>query len=166
MRCNKGFARSAFSLHFAFFLQAGLDLGLGRPDEALGRLFTPPKAPAGAYETFVSNEPIAVVTERCRSASWLLGGLRRSFAAVTERTAEPFMIRRLLPLDAFGGAGPYDRGKLARLYGGRRVAVARGPIVRQGRTIASVTLFSPYPDARLERLQEGTMAIVVTLTHF
>jgi len=64
-------------------------------------------------------------------------------------------------LEAFGTAGLYDRSKVARLYAGRRVSVVRAPIERDGRTIAAVTLISPYPDATLTRLEPGTMVIVL-----
>jgi hypothetical protein len=67
-------------------------------------------------------------------------------------------IERLEPLDAFGRAGGYDRSKLVRLYGGRRVAVVRGWRQDAGR-FASVTLLSPYPDAALTHLEPGTMII-------
>ncbi len=63
------------------------------------------------------------------------------------------------PLSAFGEAGLYDRTKVARLYVGIRARVARGPLLRDGRTVASVTLVSPYPDASLTRLERGTLII-------
>ena len=68
----------------------------------------------------------------------------------------------LNPLDAFGAAGSYDRGALARLYGGARVRAAHGWADRGGR-FESVTLLSPYPDPSLTRLHPGTMAITLTL---
>jgi hypothetical protein len=63
------------------------------------------------------------------------------------------------PLDAYGTAGPYDRAKVARLYVGVRPRVAHGPIVEQGRTVASITLISPYPNASLSELHSGTLII-------
>lgn len=67
-------------------------------------------------------------------------------------------IEQLEPLDAFGSAGRYDRSKLVRLYGGRRVSVLRG-WRQQGDRFESVTLLSPYPDAALTRLHPGTLII-------
>jgi hypothetical protein len=61
-------------------------------------------------------------------------------------------------LDAFGGAGAYDRAKLAALYGGRRATVVRGWRLSGGR-FEALTLVSPYPDASLTRLNQGTMII-------
>ena len=61
------------------------------------------------------------------------------------------------PLDAFGSAGPYDRA-LARLYGGRRVTVARG-WTEHGNPFESLTLISPRPGATLARLMPGTLVI-------
>jgi hypothetical protein len=66
-------------------------------------------------------------------------------------------------LDAFGRAGRYDRSKLARLYGARRVDVARGPRVGDGRVVETWTLISPYPDPQLERLEPGTLMLVLRL---
>jgi hypothetical protein len=49
---------------------------------------------------------------------------------------------------------------VAQLYVGRRLSVARGSVLEDGRVIASVTLISPYPDATLTRLERGTMIVV------
>jgi hypothetical protein len=67
-------------------------------------------------------------------------------------------VEALNPLDAFGAAGSYNRGALARLYGGSRVRVARG-WAQRGDRFESVTLLSPYPDPSLTSLRPGTMAI-------
>ena len=64
----------------------------------------------------------------------------------------------LLPADAFGQTGRYDRAKLARLYGARHPRVARGPAEKD-----SWTLISPYPSADLARLEPGTLLIVLHL---
>ncbi len=69
----------------------------------------------------------------------------------------------VLPLDAFGRSGGYDRAKLARLYGGRRARVARGPRLENGRIVESWTLVSPYPSVSLEHLEPGTLRIVQRL---
>jgi hypothetical protein len=63
------------------------------------------------------------------------------------------------PLEAFGDAGPYNRAKVAELYVGLRARVARGPIIEGGRTIAAITLVSPYPNRSLSRLEPGTLII-------
>jgi hypothetical protein len=65
------------------------------------------------------------------------------------------------PLDAFGSGGQYDRWQVARLYGSRRPAVARGPRGRQGIVEESWTLISPYPSADLRRLEPGTLLIIL-----
>ncbi len=59
---------------------------------------------------------------------------------------------------AFGQEGSYDRARLARLFNGTRVTVVRGSFVRDGRRLA-YTLVSPFPDATLSRIAEGTMVI-------
>jgi hypothetical protein len=69
--------------------------------------------------------------------------------------------RAVLPVDAFGQAGNYDRWALARLYGARGPRVARGPKGVDGRVTESWTLVSPYPDATLQRLEPGTLLIVL-----
>lgn len=69
----------------------------------------------------------------------------------------------LLPFEAFGQTGGYDRWALARLYGARRPQVARGPRGTAGRVAESWTLISPYPDPTLGRLEPGTLLIVLSL---
>jgi hypothetical protein len=66
------------------------------------------------------------------------------------------------PYDAFGLTGGYNRWKVAGLYRSRRVRVARGPRMEQGR-LESWTLIAPYPDVALERLEPGTLIIVLRL---
>lgn len=66
-------------------------------------------------------------------------------------------------LDAFGRSGRYDRWTLARLYGARRVRAARGPRTVDGRVAESWLLVSPYPDPALQRLQPGTLILVLAL---
>ncbi|HKB13067.1 MAG TPA: hypothetical protein VKD69_20525, partial [Vicinamibacterales bacterium] len=67
------------------------------------------------------------------------------------------------PLDAFGSAGAYDRSKLARLYGGTRVHVAR-MWSGTARDLTSTTRLSPYPDPTLTRLIPGTLEIRFSVT--
>lgn len=97
-------------------------------------LFTPPVPQLGEYEV-------------CATA-----------AALIELVQPGWTIESLPPLDVFGAAGLYDRGRLARLYGGRRANVARGWI-REGGRFESVTLISPHPDRALQRLEPGTLVI-------
>ena len=65
-----------------------------------------------------------------------------------------------LPYDAFGRAGSYNRWKLAGLYGSRRARVARGPRIAGGHA-ESWMLVSPYPDPALQRLEPGTLILVL-----
>jgi len=101
-------------------------------DPALVPLFTPPHPRLGRYEVCALDEPLRPVN----------GGAIESLEA----------------LDAFGAAGTYDRSKLARLYLGRRVQVARG-WNRVGGRFESITRLSPYPDATLTHLLSGTLEI-------
>jgi hypothetical protein len=110
-----------------------------------------------AYAAFVTPLAIEEVLER--------------LAGDPSRLQAPgaWMPRRVPPLDAFGTSGAYDRTLLARLYGGRRPIVARGPMRTAGRAesapdaIESWTLVSPYPDPSLRRLRDGTLRIVLRL---
>jgi hypothetical protein len=103
-------------------------------DAVLTTLFTPARPQLGRYEVCTSREPLTAVAR----PGW--------------------RIEMLPPLDAFGAAGPYDRAALSRLYGGRRVGVARG-WTEEGNRFESLTLISPYPDATLSRLMPGTLVI-------
>jgi hypothetical protein len=71
--------------------------------------------------------------------------------------------RSVSPTDAFGQAGRYDRWGLARLYGPERPRVARGVRVDGNRIVESWTLISPFPDPTLQRLERGTLLIVLAL---
>lgn len=124
---------------------------LGRRDDTLRRLFTPPHAPVGTYEVYVSEEPIEAVAAR--------------LAALDPAPASPssWIIGRVDLTEAFGTASRYDRYGVGRLYGGIRPRVARGPISDGGRVVAGATLISPHPDASLEHLQEGTLIVLVRL---
>ena len=68
--------------------------------------------------------------------------------------------RAVIPYDAFGLSGSYNRWQVAGLYRSRRAHVARGPRLDRGRT-ESWTLIAPYPDVALRRLEPGTLIIVL-----
>src|SRR5262245_31649704 len=106
-------------------------------DPLLAALFTPPRPHLGRYEACVTDEPIA----RVRQDGWQYGPLEQ-----------------LEALEAFGSAGTYDRAKLTQLYRGRRVEVLRG-WRKDGDRFESVMLLSPYPDASLQTLHDGTLII-------
>jgi hypothetical protein len=125
----------------------------GTPSPALARLFTPRHAPQGAYQVTVLGAGIV----RARQA--VLEAARDGAAPAGEGPP----IRKLDPLEAFGEAGSYDQTTVARLYTGRRAEVVRIPVERGGRTVAAVTLVSPYPDPTLSGLEEGTLVIVMHL---
>jgi hypothetical protein len=114
-------------------------------DPALAALFTPRSFQLGRYEVCTTADPIETVIAE--------GGLARPDPSIDA----------LESLEAFGGAGSYDRSRLARLYGGSRVRVARGWTESAGR-FESVTLLSPYPDVSLTRLNPGTMVIRWVMT--
>jgi hypothetical protein len=113
-------------------------------------LFAPP-AHREAYRAFVSPLDLdAVLQLLARNPSLL-------------RTPGGWQPRELLPFDAFGQGGVYDRWNVARLYGSRRARVARGPREEQGAIVESWTLVSPYPDPGLTRLEPGTLLIVLRI---
>jgi hypothetical protein len=114
-------------------------------------LFTPRGAPPGAYRTFTTSRPLDKVLAAL-AADASLPARDGSFEAHLESAA-----------DAFGSSGGYNRWKLALLYGGQRVAVARGPRFADGRVVEAWTLVSPYPDPQLQRLNPGTLLIVLDL---
>ena len=103
--------------------------GAATCDPVLAWLFTPLRPHVGRYEVCTTPVPLE------------------------EAGAEA-----LEALDAFGAAGAYDRARLARLYGGTRVRVARS-WSRNGQEFVSITRLSPYPDASLTHLEPGTLEI-------
>jgi hypothetical protein len=144
-----------FALSALIFLRVLTGFGARQPGvdwqqaPAYVALFAPSGARADAYRTFVS--PLDLDT--------LLDRLGPDVSVVRPPGAwEP---RPQLPFDAFGQTGPYDRSKLARLYGARRPRVARGPRAENGRIVEAWTLISPYPDPKLEHLEAGTLLIVL-----
>ena len=66
----------------------------------------------------------------------------------------------MIPYDAFGLSGSYNRWKVAGLYRSRRAQVAHGPRLDQGQ-MESWTLIAPYPDVTLQRLEPGTLIIIL-----
>ena len=118
-------------------------------------LFTPRGAAPGVYRTYTSDRDLDTV----------VGSLRRdpSFASVGAGREPPLHVQSVIASDAFGQSGGYNRWKLALLYGGKRVRVARGPRVEDGRVVEAWTFVSPYPDPELEKLNPGTLLIVLRL---
>ena len=132
---------------------AGAQTHRALPSPAAPPVYLDLFAPAihrSAYQAFVSPLPL----------DRLLKSLTDPGFASPPGAWQP---ERQLAVDAFGRAGRYDRSKLARLYGARRVDVARAPRIEDGRVVESWTLVSPYPDPRLERLEPGTLILVLRL---
>ncbi len=125
--------------------------GVGRglhwvtPDAALTRLFTPLAVPARHVRGLQLGRDH-------RDADARLRALDPSPAPGAWQPTRPEAH------GAFGQEGLYDRARLARLFNGKRVTVVRGSLPRDGRRLA-YTLVSPYPDATLSRIVEGTMVI-------
>ena len=115
------------------------------------RLFTPWRAHTEAYHAYVSSHDVRDVLGQLESDPLLI------------HPPGAWTPSAVLPPEAFGLTGSYDRAKLARLYGARRALVARGPRGEGGRPTQSWTLISPYPDRTLERLEPGTLLIVLNL---
>lgn len=113
-------------------------------------LFAPP-ARAAAYRAYVSPLAPAALLRQLEAEPSLV------------RTPGAWEPRAEGARDAFGRSGPYNRSRLARLYGSRAVTVARGARATGGRVIESWTLLSPYPDPSLERLESGTLVLILTV---
>lgn len=112
-------------------------------------LFAPAGPRATAYRTFISPRDLGTeLTRLAGDPSFLHPPGAWTPAA-------------LLPADAFGQTGRYDRSKLARLYGARRATVARGPRAVNGRAAETWTLISPYPNQEMTALEPGTLLIVL-----
>lgn len=123
--------------------------GAWREAPALRALFAPAGARAAAYRAFVSDLGLEDA----------LRGLAADPALL--RTPGAWKPRPVLPADAFGLAGRYDRRRLARLYGGRRPHVARGVRLDGDGALEAWTLISPYPDPEVRRLERGTLLLVL-----
>ena len=131
-----------------FGMGSGLP-SLGQADPELTRLFTPGglAIPPGTYAVYRSPQALADLA-----------------AALKARDPSPapgaWEIQRPEPLDAFPAYGQHDRSRLARLFNGRRVTLARGSLLVDGRRVAFV-LIAPYPDTTLSSIVDhGTMVIV------
>lgn len=140
---------TAAALSLLFLIAAS---PFGRPAPELRALFAPADAEPVRYEAFVSDESVDALAPRMRTpgVAWPEGA---------------WTVERQQPLDAFGADGRYDRYRLARVFGGTRPRVARGPVLdpRSGRAIGSVTMISPYPNPALTSLVPGTLTILVYL---
>jgi hypothetical protein len=115
------------------------------------RLFAPTGARAAAYRVYVSTLDMEMLLRRLATDPSLL------------HPPGAWLPASLLPSDAFGQTGGYDRSKLARLYGSTRAMVARGPRGRDGQPTEAWTLVSPYPSRDMDHLEPGTMLIVLDL---
>ena len=82
-----------------------------------------------------------------------------SAAAIPSPRADAWRVLRADPVTAFGTEGRYDRARLARLFVGRQVEVARGAL-ESGGDVSSYTLITPVPDRTLSTLDHDTMVIV------
>jgi len=105
-------------------------------DAVLAAAFAPRRPSLGTFEVCTTALP----PEEFRIGGFTYGG-----------------VEHLEAPDAFGAA-PVDRGRLARLYGGRRAVVLRG-WREEPDAFESMTLISPYPDPSLTRLEAGTLVI-------
>jgi hypothetical protein len=144
------------TLTWLFAALLGLPAGFTEAP-AYVRLFTPRGAPPGAYRTFTATRDLdAVLAALSRDPS----PARADVRAVRE---PPLQVESVVAADAFGQSGGYNRWKLALLYGAKRVKVARGPRVQDGRVVEAWTFISPFPDPTLERLNPGTLLIVLRL---
>ena len=114
-------------------------------------LFAPLSARSAAYTMRVTDAGLDSVLRQLDGDPTLL------------RVPGAWEVHALAPVDAFGTGGPYDRWKVARLYGAERARVARGARTEGGRVVESWSLISPYPDPTLEKLERGTLLIVLRL---
>jgi hypothetical protein len=114
-------------------------------------LFAPSGPRAAAYDIYVSRLSIDKVLELLATNSSFL------------HPPGAWVQAALLPADAFGQTGGYDRSKLARLYGSKPAVVARGPRGTSGRPTEAWTLISPYPASDMTRLEAGTMLIILSV---
>lgn len=124
---------------------------LWREAPAFRTLFASAGLRANAYRTYVSPMDLDSALQALLGDASLL------------RPPGAWVPQALLPLDAFGQTGAYDRWAVLRLYSAQRARVARGPRAEAGRVLESWTLVSPFPDAALHRLEPGTLLIVLRI---
>jgi hypothetical protein len=117
---------------------------------SLARLFLPPAAPPNAYALYISDRSIWILAEQ-------LGALD------PHPVEQAWHVQDTNAFDGFGAEGRYDRVRLARLFLGHRLRVARGSLTAAG-VLRAYTLLSPYPDRTLTRLMPGTMVIIVDVS--
>ncbi len=122
-------------------------------EPALTRLFTPRGVPPGTYRAYVSGQDLDSVLAAIRGDASVAAG------------TGSFEPKAVIASEAFGRSGGYNRWELALLYGAKRARVARGPREENGEVVEAWTLISPYPDSKLERLNHGTLLIVLKLTN-
>jgi hypothetical protein len=119
-------------------------------------LFTPRALPSGTYRTYTSRQDLDTIL-----GSGVLAGIRGDPSR--QKGQSSFEAEAVIASEAFGQSGGYNRWKLALLYGATRARIARGPRLENGRVVEAWTLISPYPDPELERLNPGTLLIVLRL---
>jgi hypothetical protein len=112
-------------------------------------LFAPP-AHRAAYRAYVSPLGIEATLKQLTTDPAVL------------HPPGAWMPQAMIPYDAFGLSGSYNRWRVAGLYRSRRAQVARGPRLDQGQT-ESWTLIAPYPDEALQRLESGTLIVVLRI---
>ncbi len=111
------------------------------------RPFAPADPRADAFRIFVSSDDLDTALQRLNIEP-------------ATRPDGMWAPRPASPLDAFGQGGTYDRSRVTRLYGAARPRVARGTTIVDG-TQEFWTLISPHPDAALDRLEGGTLLLVL-----
>jgi hypothetical protein len=126
-----------------------LPLDLGREDRAYRELFTPSSSPPGTFAVYRIAEDLMSLAARLRALD-------------PHPPAGAWAVERTGVFDAFGSEGPYDKSRLARLFGGSSPRAAWGSLVTPSGHVA-VALISPYPDLAITALQQGTLVILTRL---
>ena len=138
-----------------------LVLIVAQQSPAHARLFAPP-ARAADFTFETTSAPIETVAREFR-ARW--PSPNPSTSNPDAPASGAWRVDRAAPSELFDGAALFDRARLARLYGGRSPRVARGPIIANGTVVEVVQLLSPYPEADLRRLNDGTLIMRVRIPH-
>jgi hypothetical protein len=165
-----GAAEKARALRAAAFAAAlAASPALARPAQNGAQATLPPPEAARWQESPAHRDLFAPGAWRASYRAFVspleLGRVLRLLAGHPELLPTPggWQEAAVLPLDAFGQAGSYNRWQLLRLYGPERARVARGPRVSGEEIVESWTLVSPYPDPTLQRLEAGTLLILLRL---